>query len=162
MSAPHDGPPYPILVDEPVGEGTFSIWADPDVGVGTFYYYVEPGVGAEAGAGARAGLRVLASAAPADGTAERREAWSEPAEPHEPFDLVGELPYSHRGLWPTRFEVWSAAEPEARLAEFTLEVDVTPPGLGAIDILWFAFPFAAVGFLWVKTLLARRGQDTDA
>ena len=31
-AAAHDGPPYPILVDEALDGWTLSVWADPDVG----------------------------------------------------------------------------------------------------------------------------------
>src|SRR5215510_2386869 len=40
LSAPvqaHDGPPFPLIVDQRVGPWTISVWTDPDVGTGTFF-----------------------------------------------------------------------------------------------------------------------------
>ena len=36
----HDGPPFPILVDQKVGPCMISVWTDPDVGTGTFFVIV--------------------------------------------------------------------------------------------------------------------------
>jgi len=40
-------------------------------------------------------------------------------------------------------------------------VEVTPPGLGTIDLLWFLFPFLGIAFLWTKALLRRRPWSRD-
>ena len=40
--------------------------------------------------------------------------------------------------------------------ESTATVEVTPPGLGRWDLLWYASPFAAVAFLWFRALARRR------
>ena len=43
----HEGPPYPIIVDQPSGPYVITVWADPDVGVGTFYVTLEAAGGGE-------------------------------------------------------------------------------------------------------------------
>ena len=40
-AAAHDGPPFPLMLDEKAGPYTVSVWADPDVGTGTFFIYVD-------------------------------------------------------------------------------------------------------------------------
>jgi len=150
----HDGPPYPILVDEQVAGWTLSVWADPDVGTGTFYYYVSapPGQAADA-------LRIQAISVPADGAAPQVTGQSEPAQAHEPFQHVGTLEFAYRGKWPTRFVILAGEAESMVLGELAFDLDVTPPGLGALDILWFAFPFLAIGGLWLRVLLGQRAHD---
>ena len=41
-AAAHDGPPYAVLVDQPAGPTSLSLWADPDVGLGTLHVWLEP------------------------------------------------------------------------------------------------------------------------
>lgn len=149
----HDGPPYPILVDEELGEWTLSVWTDPDVGTGTFYYYVAAPEGRSTDE-----LRIRAVSFPADGTSPEVEGESEPAESGEPFQQVGTLEFHHRGTWPTRFVVTADGD-DGVLGELAYDLEVTPPGLGAIDILWFALPFLLIGGLWLRVLLAQRAYD---
>ena len=154
----HDGPPYPIFVDEPLDGWTISIWTDPDVGTGTFYYYVEPPEGRKV---EELVVRVVSS--PVDGESDEVSSLSVNAEEGEPFQLVGELEFSHRGVWDTRFEFeTSRSAGSVPLGSLVFPLDVTPPGLGTLDILWFAFPFLAVGALWLKALLAQRAHDRTA
>lgn len=153
VAVAHDGPPYPIFVDEPVGEWTVSVWTDPDVGTGTFYYYLEAPAGRSVSE-----LRVHASAAPQDGTSAEVEGVAVMAEAGEAFQQIGTLEFDHRGLWQLR--IWFELEgQDESIAELDYTLDVTPPGLGAVDILWFAFPFLVLGGFWVRVLLAQRAHD---
>lgn len=155
LSAPlraHDGPPYPILVDEEVSGLSVSVWADPDVGVGTFYFYVDP---LQPGASCR-GLEI--EVVPQDGHSERLSFAAVPAEQNEPFQLVGEVDFDRRGMWDVVFTITGSGDAE----ELAIPVDVTPPGLGTFDMLWFLSPFLAVGFLWIKVMLAKRGMARTA
>ena len=143
----HDGPPFPVAVDQPLAGQNISIWADPDVGIGTFYVYVEPASAAEAL------LPVTIHAVPDDPRWSEAETELVPADPEAPYQLIGEVPFEARGMWKVEFAPGSG-EP------FELEIEVTPPGsLGPIDILWFAFPFLAIGFLWVKGMMRHRAHD---
>lgn len=151
----HDGPPYPIFVDEAIGEWTVSIWTDPDVGTGTFFYYVE----APAGRSPQEVVVHVASQS-LDELSIATESSSVGAEPNEPFQLFGEQEFAHRGTWQTtfRFELQRPQGPEV-LGELSYPLEVTPPGLGRIDILWFALPFLAIGGLWLRALVAQRAHD---
>lgn len=144
-AAAHDGPPYPILVDERVAGVTLSVWADPDVGEGTFYYYVE---------GAEGGVSIAVEAQALDATGLVARGASAPAPPRAPYQLVGSVPFAHRGTWRARFRVTSPAG--AGALEYDLAV--TPPGLGAVELTWYAVPFAAAAALWLRIFLARRSH----
>lgn len=151
----HDGPPYPIFVDEPFDDWKVSIWTDPDVGTGTFYYYVEAPDGHSP-----TELVFHVSSRPLDGLSGASTGDSVPAEPDEPFQSIGELEFSHRGTWETRFELLLTDEGARRpLGTLDYELDVTPPGLGAVNLLWFALPFLAIGALWWRGLMAQRAHD---
>jgi hypothetical protein len=145
-AAAHDGPPYPILVDEPTVAGELSVWADPDVGVGTFYLYLE------AGWSERAPL-VRLSVRPVDGHRDESVHATEPALPGAPFQLLGRVPFDATGAWYLRLEL------EGRAGRTSVErtIEVTPPGPGAIGLVWFLVPFLALGGLWGRLLLKRSG-----
>ena len=152
----HDGPPYPIFVDEDVGGFTLSIWTDPDVGTGTFFYYLEAPPGRSP-----ADVRVEVRSAPADGSSPEVSGRSELADRDEPFQQIGELEFDHRGLWPTHFEVRTNDAAGLLLGELDFDLEVTPPGLGAVDILWFAIPFLMIAGIWLRALLAQRAHDRE-
>src|ERR1700730_18290461 len=44
--AAHNGPPFPIIVDQRVGPCIVSLWTHPDVGTGTFFVMVDAPTGA--------------------------------------------------------------------------------------------------------------------
>ena len=41
LARAHNGPPFPIIVDQRVGPCIVSLWTHPDVGVGTFFVMVD-------------------------------------------------------------------------------------------------------------------------
>lgn len=151
-AAAHEGPPYPILVDETVAGLTLSIWADPDVGEGTFYYYVDgPLEGLEIEAVARPLSAPPRNTEGADWTRIEVRGSSSPAPERAPYQRLGSLPFAYRGTWHARFLV---RRPGAQ-GELTYDLDVTPPGLGPLYLLWYAVPFATVAAIWLRVLLKR-------
>lgn len=146
----HDGPPYPILVDQVTGPFRMSAWADPDVGVGTFFIYLE-----SAGASRLPDdCRVTIFVQPANRLIPEVGYRAEPQKVHKgPSRFFAKVPFDTRENWRVRFQLASAAGNGS--AE--TEVAVTPPGQGPIlDFVLYLFPFAAVGFLFVKAALKRR------
>jgi hypothetical protein len=143
----HDGPPFPILVDEPFGDRTLSVWADPDVGVGTFYLYLPEEE--EEGAGRDDPIAVWVQ--PSDGRLPEARHLAERADPQQPYQRIVHADFDARGHWDVRF-VLETPSP----AEIATDIDVTPPGAGRIDVLWFLAPFLLVAFLWAKAVLQRR------
>lgn len=153
----HDGPPYPIFVDENIADWTVSVWADPDVGTGTFYYYLTAPRGHKTDE-----VIVRAISSPEDGKSPEVAGESEAAKPTEPFQQIGKLQFHHRGYWTTRLVFERTGEEGAPLGELTYRLNVTPPGLGKVNLLWFSFPFILIGGLWLRTLLAQRAHERAA
>ncbi|MEZ6019457.1 MAG: hypothetical protein R3F17_04945 [Planctomycetota bacterium] len=119
----HDGPPYPICVDEAIGSLTLSIWADPDVGEGTFYYYVEPPAdGVRVQAVARFQGVVSADGSSIPGDIEVRGISQDP-EARAPYQQIGTLPFEHRGDWKGAFLVERG---EQVLGQIELPIKLTP------------------------------------
>lgn len=122
------------------------MWADPDVGTGTFFLYLDGETARETPCEIQLGV------VPADGRLEEAFFDAEPADEGEPFQMVCETEFDARGSWQVRFVL----EGPRRSGEVSVDVEVTPPGLGRIDLLWFLSPFLALAFLWVKVVLKRR------
>jgi hypothetical protein len=145
----HDGPPYPIIVDRPLGSLLFSVWTDPDVGEGTFYliFTTAPGTSMEGT------IDAAISVEPADGHAAPARHLTQPMKSSGDARRLALVPFDREGVWRARFEV---ATP-AGVHVVESEVEVTPPGGGPSALLLYLMPFVLVGFLWIKALLRRRG-----
>lgn len=150
-SAAHDGPPYPIIVDQPFGDRTLSVWADPDVGIGTFYVYIPE----EADGPLDDDPRITATVQPSDGRLEEAEHVAERADSGRPYQRIIHADFDKRGFWQVRFSIDNATTPN----EISSEINVTPPGIGRLDLLWFLTPFLLIAFLWGKAVLQRRSYE---
>lgn len=150
LARAHDGPPFPVLVDRDVGSRRLSVWADPDVGEGTFYLYLP---GEEAAP--EPGVSIRLEAHPLDGGTESSVGSAERAPPDQPYQRLARLAFPRRGPWAVRIVIDSPAG----ASEVSIEVDVTPTGLGKLDLVWFSMPFVLVAFLWVQALRRRRAGD---
>lgn len=146
----HEGPPFPILVDKSLGPSVASVWADPDVGTGTFFIILEPPDGGTL----PEEIQIEVAVRPADG----RLAEAVHAAARE--DLRGrvqykaEVPFDAQGPWHVRVMLHS---PRGG-GEIATDVEVTPPGLGRWDLLVYLLPFVAVGMLWLRAVVGRRGR----
>lgn len=154
----HDGPPYPVLVDESIAGWTVSVWADPDVGEGTFYYYVDAPLGRSP---SDLCIEVIAqrsdpSSSQAPSVA-RGESQRAPA--RTPYQQVGRVIFTERGSWNTRFVLRDGDANDPPIGELACELDVTPPGLGPIELTWYAIPFIICVGLWLRMFLAQRRYD---
>jgi len=144
----HDGPPYAVLVDKPVGPCMVSVWADPDVGTGTFFIILEPPPDGTL----PDDLKITLAVQPASGRLpEARYAAAREALRNR-VQYKAEVQFDAQEVWRVRVMLESARGG----GELATEVEVTPPGLGRWDLLLYLFPFVAVGALWVRALLYRR------
>ena len=150
--AAHNGPPFPIIVDRPVGPVVISLWTHPDVGIGTFFVIVT----APEGGAIPDDLKFDIAVQPATGRlAEARYSMQRES-------LRGQLQYSAsvsfdaEELWNVRVFVASAKG----AGETSTSVEVTPPGLGRWDLLFFSAPFLVIGFLWFRALSRRRKNSS--
>lgn len=143
----HDGPPYPILVDQDCGPVVASVWADPDVGTGTFYFYLDPARG-----GALPATSIDLYVRPRDRAADEAHFAAVAADADQPYQMVAKVEFETREWFVSRFVLHT---PEG-VTELVKEVEATPPGLGKYSLLWYLLPFLGVAFLWGKAILQRR------
>ncbi|MBV9210935.1 MAG: hypothetical protein JOZ52_09920 [Acidobacteria bacterium] len=151
--AAHEGPPFPLFVDESASPYLVSVWADPDVGTGTFY--IVPAV--PQGRELPPELQVEVCVRPLSGRHDEacyvaaRDAVRDRAQ-----YTVG-VPFDAEEVWHVRILLRSSLGNGERAAD----VNATPAGLGRWDLLLYLFPFAAVGSLWLLAVRKQRGALTN-
>jgi hypothetical protein len=144
----HEGPPFPIIRDKPVGPCVISIWTDPDVGQASFFVLVNP----TAGGAIPADLKVQLGVQPKSGRL------AEVTYEMQREDLRGQVQYKalayldQQEMWRVHVTVASAGG----IGEVITEVEATPPGYGRWDLLIYLLPFLAVGVLWMRAVIRRR------
>jgi hypothetical protein len=145
----HQGPPYPIIVDRDIGPCLISVWADPDVGTGTFFIMLDPH---QKGGGFPAQTAVRIAVQPVSGRLDevRYDAARD--------NIRGRVQYKAEAQFDTeeRWRVRILVHTSEGDGEAATEVEVTPPGYGRWDLLLYALPFIAVGFLWLRATLQGR------
>lgn len=145
----HEGPPFPILVDQRVGPYVASVWTDPDIGVGTFFVILEPPEG-----GALPGqTKVRIAVKPLDKHLGEAVHEAEPQPVRYGARYFTEVPFDQGGMWRVRILL----DGSAGGGEITSQVEPTPDGtIGPIALVLYSLPFLAVGFLWLKAVLRRK------
>src|ERR1700730_7334732 len=144
----HNGPPFPILVDQRVGPCIVSLWTHPDVGVGTFFVMVD----ATPGTSIPSELKIDLGIQPVSGRL------AEVIYPTRRENLRGQVEYKtevnfdRQEFWHARLILYSSQGD----GESTASVEATPAGFGRWDLLLYLLPFAGVGFLWFKAVTAKR------
>lgn len=144
----HDGPPFPILVDQKVGPCMISVWTDPDVGTGTFFIIVN----ASSGSTIPADLKVEVSVQPTSGRLAEAFYLAEREDLHGQTQYKALVPFDAQELWRVRVRLQSAQSSGEAMAT----VEATPPGLGRWDLLVYLLPFLAIGFLWFVAVVRKR------
>jgi hypothetical protein len=147
--AAHDGPPFPIVVDAPMGAYLVSVWTDPDIGIGTFFVIVDgPGEN-----GVRSPDVVQVAVRPASGRLAEVVHTAEPQVVRRGAQYLAEVPFDRGESWHVRVQVIGADGS----GEVGAEVVPTPDGsIGPIGLVVYAVPFVLVAALWVRVSLVRR------
>jgi hypothetical protein len=145
----HEGPPFPILVDQQVGPFIASVWTDPDVGTGIFFVVLEPPEGQflPEKTRVRIGLQPVSRRLPeAVYEAELRR-----LRRHARY--YAEAPLDKAEMWRVRILLDS----EKGGGELAAQVEATPDGtLGPWASLIYLLPFLGIGLLWLKAAMRRR------
>lgn len=145
----HQGPPFPILVDRPVGPYVASVWTDPDIGTGTFFVMLDAPKGKPFVPPARVRIGVR----PVSGRL-----------PEVLYDAEAQTVRHGARYYTTakldRGEMWHVRcvlnGPQGG-GELKADVEATPDGtLGPLGSLIYLVPFLGVGGLWLKAVLYRR------
>jgi hypothetical protein len=146
----HDGPPYPIFMDEKVGLYKVSVWTDPDVGIGTFFVILEPPQGEAVGDD----LEVRVGVRPTSGRLD--EAWYAAArqQVRGRVQYYAEAEFDAQEMWQVRI----AVRGPGGAGTLVTEVEVTPPGLGRWDLCVYLFPFLLLAGLWAYGVLRYRAR----
>ena len=143
VAVAHDGPPFPIIVDQQVGPCIISVWTDPDIGQGSFFIITQ---------GAPGDLTVQLAVQPASGRLPEAT-YSAVRE-----DLRGQVQYKTmvnfdvQEQWRVRVKL-SSSRGNGETMAF---VEATPQGLGRWDLLLYLLPFLAIGFLWLRAFATKR------
>jgi hypothetical protein len=154
LASAHEGPPYPILVDKKVGPCLVSVWADPDVGIGTFFIILDPPKGGTL----PQDVTVEIDVRPVSGRLAEARYQAQRENLRDRLQFKAEVPFDAQERWLTRIRLKSSQGG----GEEAVEVEVTPPGYGRWDLLWYLSPFLAVGFLWLKAFLRGRSRKKKA
>ena len=143
----HEGPPFPLFVDQKVDPYVVSVWTDPDVGDALFFVIVS----AQQPAQLPPDLRVQIGVQPASGRL------PEAFYPGERENVQGQVQYRAQvhldaeELWRVRVKL----ESTAGNAETVATVEATPPGYGRWDLLVYLLPFVGVGVLWAVAMVRK-------
>lgn len=146
----HEGPPFPLFVDQKVDRYVVSVWTDPDVGTALFFVIVNSETQLPPDLQVRIGVQ------PVSGRL------GEVFYPAERENVQGRVQYKAQvqfdaqELWRVRVQLQSA---QAN-AETIATVEATPPGYGRWDLLIYLAPFLAVGLLWAIAMIRKVKQRT--
>ena len=147
----HDGPPFPIVLDELHGPYKVSVWTDPDVGTGTFFVFVDRQDGEST-----EDVRVRLSVTPTSGRLVEATYLTERQVIGRRIQYFGEVEFDAQEYWNVRVTI----DGPPGKAEVVAEVEATPPGLGRWDLLLYLFPFVLLGGLWVFGVLRGKHRRT--
>ena len=147
----HEGPPFPIVVDQKVDPYVVSIWTDPDVGTALFFVIVNaPNLPAD--------LRVQIGVQPVTGRLPEVFYSTVREELQGQTQYRAEVHLDAQELWRVRVRLESAAGNAETLAT----VEATPPGYGRWDLLVYLLPFLAIGVLWSIAFVRRIKRQRQA
>lgn len=149
QTAAHQGPPFPILVDQRVGPYVASVWSDPDIGTGTFYVVLDAPKGRAFIAPSTARIAVR----PVSGRLPEVVYNAEPQKVSEGARFFAAVRFDKGEMWNVRVQI----EGPQGGGQLTTTVEATPDGtIGPISLLVYLVPFLAVGSLWLKAALVKR------
>ena len=144
----HEGPPFPLFVDQKVNPYVVSLWTDPDVGDALFFVIVngEPPPDLQVQIGVQPNSGRLPEAF---FTAQRESVSGQ-------VQYRALVHFDAEELWRVRVRLLSAQGN----AEMVATVEATPPGYGRWDLLVYLLPFLAVGVLWAVAMIKKTKRRT--
>lgn len=144
----HNGPPFPIIENKKVGPCIVALWTHPDVGTGAFYVFVEP----VPGGSVPNDLKITIGVQPLTGRLPEVLYTAERVKSHGPLQYNAQAAFDRQELWRVRLVVQSSQGS----GEATTQVEVTPPGFGRWDLLFYLLPFLLVALLWFRGISRTR------
>ncbi|HKG47593.1 MAG TPA: hypothetical protein VKB02_12740 [Pyrinomonadaceae bacterium] len=148
----HEGPPFPLFVDQKVDGYVVSLWTDPDVGDALFFVIVS----VEPPAHVPADLQVQIGVQPASGRLPEAFYDVQRESVSGQVQYRAQVHFDAEELWRVRVRLQSSE----RNAETVATVEATPPGYGRWDLLVYLFPFLAIGVLWAVAMIRKIKRRT--
>ncbi|MBC7711689.1 MAG: hypothetical protein H7177_00015 [Rhizobacter sp.] len=150
----HEGPPFPILVDQKFLTNKISVWTDPDTEKGTFLFYPE-------GENLKGDDFIYQiKATPTTGPKEILSALAMKGEQQNGrFTYTATIPFPRAMVWNVEILVKNKQNGDVLLDQ-TLPVEVTPPGPNRTEILVYLIPFLIIGGIWIKVVIHKRKKTT--
>lgn len=148
----HEGPPFPLFVDQKVDPYVVSVWTDPDVGEALFFVIVS----AQQGAALPADLRVQVGVQPISGRLPEAVYAGERENVQGHVQYRALVHFDREELWRVRVRLEGAGSS----AETSATVEATPPGYGRWDLLVYLLPFLGVGALWAVAMVRKLKRRT--
>lgn len=143
----HEGPPFPLFVDQKVDRYVVSVWTDPDVGTALFFVIVRMQDSTEL----PVDMRVQIGVQPVSGRLQETFYTAERENLQQQVQYKVQVHFDAEELWRVRVRLESAPGN----AETVATVEATPPGYGRWDLLVYLLPFVAVGLLWAIALIRK-------
>lgn len=147
----HEGPPFPILMDQPAAGYLVSIWADPDIGDARFFIVLE-----KEGEPFGDDPVVMLWTEPTSGRLPRAEYRATRQDLRNAVQFACQPHFDQRDHWKIGVSI---TPPGGTAEELLTEVESTPPGFGAWDLAIYFFPFGLLGGLWTYGMLRRRARN---
>jgi hypothetical protein len=148
----HEGPPYPLFVDQKVDPYVVSVWTDPDVGEALFFVIISP----QQANALPADLRVQVGVQPVSGRLPEAVYSGELENVQGQVQYRALVHFDREDLWRVRVRLESAGGS----AETVATVEATPPGYGRWDLLGYLLPFLGVGILWAVAMMRKLKRRT--
>ena len=144
----HEGPPFPIIVDKPVGPCIVSVWTDPDVGESAFFVIINP----LPDKAIPTDLKVELGVQPTSGRLAEVQYQAQREDLRNQVQYKALIFLDAQEMWRVRVVLASAQG----IGEASAEVEATPPGYGRWDLLIYLLPFVAIALLWLRAVTRRR------
>jgi hypothetical protein len=144
----HEGPPFPIIVDQPVGPCIISVWTDPDVGESSFFVIVN----APPNQSLPADLQIQVGVQPVSGRLPEKLYTAEKDTVTDQLQYKALIMFDAQELWRVRVVLQSAQGS----GEASATVEATPPGYGRWDLLIYLLPFLAIAGLWLRAMTKKK------
>ena len=146
----HEGPPFPLFVDQKVDRYVVSLWSDPDVGDALFFVIVSAPAQLPSDFQVQIGVQPASGRLPEAFYTGVRESVS------GQIQYRALVHFDAEELWRVRVRLQSSEG----TAETIATVEATPPGYGRWDLLVYLLPFLAVGVLWAIAMIRKTKRRT--
>jgi hypothetical protein len=144
----HEGPPFPLFVDQKIDRYVVSLWSDPDVGDALFFVIVSGEQPPD--------LQVQLGVQPVSGRLPEAFYTAQPEQVSGQVQYRALVHFDAEETWRVRVRLLSSQGN----AETITTVEATPPGYGRWDLLIYLSPFLAVGALWAIAMIRKTKRRT--